>query len=35
MAINVVVDAYNNFTPIVGNLVSFATFANGSFSEKM
>jgi hypothetical protein len=23
-----------NFTPIVGNLVSFAIFANGSFFEK-
>jgi len=35
MAINVAVHAFNNFTPIVGDLVSFATFANDSFSENM
>jgi hypothetical protein len=34
-AINVVVDAFNNFTPIVGGLISFATFVYGSFNEKM
>jgi hypothetical protein len=34
-AINVVVNAFNNFIPIVGDLVSLETFVYGSFNEKM
>jgi predicted small secreted protein len=33
-AINVVVNAFNNFMPIVGDLVSFKTFVYGLFNEK-